>query len=121
MYKTYGQLYRKQELLRFPKENQNYLSDLQPCNKNIPVGSICCHNYMNCTCSNNSTNTTKCLSCDYQRFDQPCAANSNYYPAQAFPNPLAYNNMNVNRYQIETQPFIDLYNPKFILKNIDLE
>ena len=108
MYKTYSELYRKNEYAKKMRNNDshNYLSSLQPCNKNMPVGSICCNNYLNCSCSNNSTNTTKCLSCDYQRSDQPCASNNDYYSAMSFPNPLSYNNMNVNKYQIIPKNYV---------------
>ena len=59
MYQTYGQIYKGQN----PKyrSNQNYLSDIQPCNKNIPVASITCPDYLQC-CKpdsvNDSTNNT---------------------------------------------------------------
>lgn len=59
MYQTYGQIYRGQN----PRyhSNQTYLTDIQPCNRNMPVGSITCPDYLP-SCKpdsvNDSTNNT---------------------------------------------------------------
>jgi hypothetical protein len=112
MYSSYAKLYRKNQVRYTPPYRGDYTSDLQPCNKDIPVGSICCPNYLPCSCSNNATNTVKCMSCDYQRSDYPCASNFNYYPEYTFPSILPYNDMAIYKYKMATVPEIDLYNPK---------
>ena len=59
MYQTYGQIYQGQNPIY--RNRQTYLTDIQPCSKNIPVGSIVCPDYLpSCIPDsvNNSTNNT---------------------------------------------------------------
>lgn len=60
MYKTYGEIYNGIPS-RYKNNSQTYFSDLQTCNKNIPVGSITCPDYLP-SCKpdsvNSSTNNT---------------------------------------------------------------
>lgn len=136
MYQTYGQIYRGQH----PKyiTRQNYLSDIQPCNKNIPVASITCPDYLpSCkpdSVNDSTNNTLDCkmrlfppnwpyrefkyftdkdalkLSSDESKYDwiRETYNNSRLNPS--------YNSCKTCPYQGQLPPYMDLgglYNPKF--------
>ena len=132
MYQTYGQIYNGQNP-RY-KSFQTYLSDIQPCNRNMPVGSITCPDYLP-SCKpdsvNNSTNNT--VDCKMRLFPPNWPYREFKYFENSRPDQFdskydwikeTYVNSRINRpyscktspYQGSLQPYMNMtniYNPKF--------
>jgi hypothetical protein len=139
MYQTYGQIYQGQN----PKytSRQTYLTDIQPCSKNIPVGSIVCPDYLpSCRPDsvNNSTNNTLDCRPRFSPANWPYRSNLKYF----YDEPLIlstdnskynwikesyvnsrlnqpYNSCKTAPYTKNLNPYsnlYDLYNPKLLPK-----
>ena len=131
MYKTYGELYRN---IQRKKNVQDYFSDIQPCNKNIPTASIVCSDYLpGCKTDSVNSSTNNTLNCRprgfhpdypyrsfiYNREEKPQreideiedgnTIEENYKNISYNPRHIAYQYINRTNYKdLDT-----LYNPKF--------